>query len=286
MKNIVVIPNPNKDTSLFLTKSLINKLTSLGLVPYIDGAFSSGYDIGGGVVFYSAFPKEAELIIVIGGDGSVIDASRHAINYNIPILGVNLGKVGYLSEVEPDNLDVLSALVSNEYYTNEKMLLSVETNNCDGVTVSDRLAVNDVVISHNDFLGISDFKVENSHGDCVKYRADGIIISTPAGSTAYSLSAGGPIVSHRVDAVIVTPVCPHSFFNRSIVFDENERIRITNIGEGDLNISVDGRCFAVLKQNDYCSISKAPKRLKMITFSKDNMFSTLFRKMKILEDIK
>ncbi len=286
MKNIVVIPNPKKDAGLSVTDRLIKKLISLGLVPYIKSVFFEQLSDNRGAFSYENFPSCADLIIVVGGDGSVIDASKYAVEHDIPLLGVNLGKVGYLSEVEPENISVLSAIVENKYHSEEKMLLAVELNNNGGLKISDRFAVNDVVISHNDFLGISDFSVENSRGDFVKYRADGVIISTPAGSTAYSLSAGGPIISHGVDAITVTPVCPHSFFNRSIVFDGNERVKITNTGDGDLNVSVDGRCFAVLKCGDSCTIMKAPKSFKMITFAKGKMFSTLFRKMRILEDIK
>ncbi len=284
MKNIVIIPNPKKDKELAVTKKVVEKILSLGLLPLVDRAHEGA--LLAEAEFYDAFPEKAQLIIVIGGDGSVIEASRYAIERDIPILGVNLGKVGYLSEVEPDGLSALDRLVNGEYRTEEKMLLSVVCKADGELKVSDRLAVNDVVISHNDFLGIADFRVENSHGDRVKYRADGIIVSTPAGSTAYSLSAGGPIISHDLESIIVTPVCPHSFFNRSIIFGSSEKLKITNVGDSDLNISVDGRYFSVLKKNDYCTVFAAQKRVKMVTFAKDNMFSTLFRKMRILEDIK
>ena len=284
MKNVVVIPNPGKDKNLSVSAKLAHKLISLGFSVYAEASFSSA--LPSEVISYDDFPSDAHLIMVVGGDGSVIEASRYAIDRDIPLLGINLGKVGYLSEVEPDNLDVLDGLVSGEYRIEEKMLLSVESKNGDLIHTSERFAVNDIVVSHNDFLGISDFTLENSHGDFVKYRADGLIVATPAGSTAYSLSAGGPIISHNLECVIVTPVCPHSFFNRSIIFGAEQFLKITNNGESDLNISIDGRCFSIMKKNDTCRILVADKVLKMITFSKDNMFSTLFRKMRILEDIK
>ena len=284
MKNIVVIPNPSKDKNLSVSAKLSEKLISLGLKVFADAEFS--YALPSEVIAYEELPVNVDLIMVIGGDGSVIEASRFAIERDVPLLGINLGKVGYLSEVEPDNIDVLDGLVKGEYRIEEKMLLSAESKNGSFTHISERFAVNDVVISHSDFLGISDFTVENSHGDCVKYRADGLVVATPAGSTAYSLSAGGPIISHNLDCVIVTPVCPHSFFNRSIIFGAEECLKITNVGESDLSISVDGRCFSFMKKNDSCRIFCAEKRLKMVTFSKDNMFSTLFRKMRILEDIK
>ena len=282
MKSVVIIPNPNKDSGLSVTARLVGKLTSLGLSVYIEKTFSAI----SGALPYSEFPTDAELIIVVGGDGSVIEASRLAIENGIAIIGVNLGRVGYLTEVEPSNTDVFERLISGEYEIEEKMLLSVDTV-CEGANeASECLAVNDVVISHDNFLGICEFSLKNKNGDGVNYRADGVVIATPEGSTAYSLSAGGPIVSHGVGAMVVTPVCPHSFFNRSIIFKSDEKITVSNLGGGELNICTDGRFYKKLRCGESCTVYASEKRLKMLTFTKDNMFATLFKKMRILEDVK
>jgi len=284
MKNVVIIPNPTKDPQFSVTKNLVKKLISLGITVYIDEKFSDGFS--GEVAFYDKIPASAELIIVVGGDGSILDASVTAIEEDIPILGVNLGKVGYLSEVEPDNLDILSGLVCGDYKIQEKMLLSVVYKSAETETQAVRLAVNDVIVSHDTFVGIADFILENSVGDCVKYRADGLILSTPAGSTAYSLSAGGPIVSHDIDSITATPICPHSFFNRSIIFKSTEKIKLKNTSNTPLNVSVDGRYFHSVARDEECVIKMADKKLRVLTFSENSMFSTLFKKMRILEDIK
>ncbi len=284
MKNVVIIPNPTKDPQFSVTKNLVKKLISLGITVYIDEKFSDGFS--GEVAFYDKIPASAELIIVVGGDGSILDASVTAIEEDIPILGVNLGKVGYLSEVEPDNLDILSGLVCGDYKIQEKMLLSVVHKSAGTETRAVRLAVNDVIVSHDTFVGIADFILENSVGDCVKYRADGLILSTPAGSTAYALSAGGPIVSHDIDSITATPICPHSFFNRSIIFKSTEKIKLKNTSNTPLNVSVDGRYFHSVARDEECVIKMADKKLRVLTFSENNMFSTLFKKMRILEDIK
>ena len=282
MKSVVIIPNPNKDSGLSVTARLVGKLTSLGLSVYIEKTFSAI----SGALPYSEFPTDAELIIVVGGDGSVIEASRLAIENGIAIIGVNLGRVGYLTEVEPSNTDVFERLISGEYEIEEKMLLSVDTV-CEGANeASECLAVNDVVISHDNFLGICEFSLKNKNDDGVNYRADGVVIATPEGSTAYSLSAGGPIVSHGVGAMVVTPVCPHSFFNRSIIFKSDEKITVSNLGGGELNICTDGRFYKKLRCGESCTVYASEKRLKMLTFTKDNMFATLFKKMRILEDVK
>lgn len=283
MKHIVIIPNSKKDKDFSVTKNLIKKLNSFDASVYIDKKYSNVIDMP--VTLYDDFPSAAEAIIVVGGDGSVIDASVTAIEYDIPLLAVNLGKVGYLSEVEPDNLDILSCLFFGKYAIEEKMLLSVTHLSLGLAHTAERLAVNDVIVSHDTFLGISDFILENGNGDCVKYRADGMILSTPVGSTAYNFSAGGPIVSHDVDSIVATPICPHSFFNKSIIFKATENIKLRNTSDTVLNISIDGRYFTSLSNSDECIIKMSDKKLKMITFNENNTFSILFKKMRILEDI-
>ena len=280
MKRAVIIPNVNKDTELAVTSAVVNLLSDIGIECYLSESVSP-INCEGMIHRYTDFPKEAELIIVIGGDGSVIDASKYAIKYDIPILGVNLGRVGYLAEVEPSELSVLRNLGSDNYFISNKMLLTVE---CSGVEREEVYAVNDVVISHENYLGISELGVENSFGDSLFYRADGVILSTPQGSTAYSLSAGGPIVNHNLDCILLTPVCTHSFFSRSVVFDSAERICVTNRGEDTLTVSIDGRLLSKLAPSERCYITMAKKRLKMLTFPEKSIFRNLFRKMKLLED--
>ena len=282
MKNIAIISNKSRDRSYAVTREVYLRLSAMGFVCWLDG--SAAESILGDAGF-DTLPDGTDLVIVVGGDGSMLDASVQAIQRNIPMLGVNLGKVGYLSEVEPDNLEVLGRLSTGEYIIDQKMLLSVSKSSEGRVTTSTRLAVNDVILSHDTFLGIADFTLENANGEHVKYRADGMILSTPAGSTAYSLSAGGPIVAHHIDSILATPICPHSFFNRSIIFNPTERIKLINTSSSYLNLSVDGRAFATLKSGEECVVSRSEKRMKMLTFNENNMFSTLFRKMRILEEI-
>lgn len=284
MKNIVLIPNLNKDIAESVVLRLIDKLYALGFKIYSASKYAA--ILSNKVQAYDDFPLNTDLVIVVGGDGSFLDASVDAIAADVPLIGVNLGKVGYLSEVDRDDLDAFEGLVNGNYSVEERMLLSVELKKNEEVSAVTRYAVNDVVISHDSYLGIADFKVENSRGESLKYRADGIILATPSGSTAYSLSAGGPIVSPDVDSILATPVCPHSFFNRSILFNSSEKISVTNSGNAELNVSIDGRRIAALSCGEECTISVSSKRLKVLTFSKDNMFATLFKKMRIMEDVK
>ncbi len=281
MKNIFLVPNPKKDIDYKVTGCVAEKLKSLGCTLYISDIYNDFKNDS--CVNVKDIPENSELIIVIGGDGSFIDAASFAIRLDIPILGINLGKVGYLSEIEPDDLSLLSGIATDEYKINNKMLLEAYVSK-DGESKLDRLAVNDIVLSHHLYLGIADFVLFSKEGG-VRYRADGLVVSTPAGSTAYSLSAGGPIVSHDAGAVIVTPIASHSFFNRSIVFGANEEIRIKNTSCEALNLSIDGRFYYELTPGEKCLIKPSDKTLKVLTFKDNNMFSNLFSKMKILEDV-
>ena len=282
MKKVILIPNPTKDVGFSVTEKVIAKLSSLGIevASYLKYSALEAF----GAKLYDDLP-DADAVIVIGGDGSVIDASEIALAQDVPLLGINLGKVGYLSAVESSEIDVLDDLVRGGYKIEEKFLLSAGKIDAEGrVVTCEHKAVNDVVISHDNYFGISDILLENSTGDKLKYRADGIIVSTPVGSTAYSLSTGGPIISHLLDSISVTPICPHSFFSRTIVYAPSEEIVVTNIGDNALNISLDGRYFDKLAHGESCAVYRSNKRLKTIVFAENNMFSTLFKKIKVLED--
>lgn len=284
MKKAIVLPNIKKDRDLSLTERVIDRLLELSAGVYLDEKIS--VRPRDGIELYGSLPSDADFLIVIGGDGSVIDASQIALALNIPLLGINLGKVGYLATLDPDRLDLLSEIVSGKAGINEKMLLAAEKRCQDGrIVISERLSVNDVVISHDDYLGISDLKLENGSGDSVKYRADGIIIATPTGSTAYSLSAGGPIISHTLDSVTVTPICPHSFFDRSIVYGPDEKITVSNCGDDSLNISVDGRLFDRLEKGETCVIYKSESRIKTYNLDNTNLFAALSKKINLLHDL-
>ena len=283
MKNILVIPNTLKDTDLSVTSRVIEKLTEFGMTALVSAEFSGRFD--GKIQYFTSLPLSAELVLVIGGDGSVIDASRIAIELDIPLLGVNLGNLGYLSEVETDELDILKKLADGDYIVDDKMLLEVILGKSGKVSKAQRLAVNDIIVSHSEYLGIADICLENSMNEAVKYRADAVILATPAGSTAYALSSGGPIISHNLDSITATPVSPHSFFNRSIVYSANEEIKVSNIGSYSIKVSIDGRFFDSLEKGDFCIVKKSDKRFKMLTFSANNMFTTLFNKLKILSNI-
>ena len=280
MKKIVIIPNSHKDNNFAVTDRVADKLIGIGATVYVHSDL--GYR-NSKVHIYDSFPDGIDLIIVVGGDGSVIDASGVAIEREIPLLGVNLGKVGYLAEVEVANLEILDRLALGDYSITDKMLLDVEFDDAD--SPCERYAVNDIAISRDNLEHLADIGVEDAIGNAIKFRADGVILATPQGSTAYSFSSGGPVIAHDVESVLLTPVSPHSFFNRSVIFNSSDVIKITNAGDLPLNVFVDGRCIGSLPSGKSCQVKKAEKSFKVLTFTRNSMFSSLFKKMRILGDI-
>lgn len=180
-----------------------------------------------------------DAVIAVGGDGTVLEAASAAMEHGIPVAGVNVGRVGYLAEFAPDEInDLVFALHNDTYKIHERRTVAV--------TVGDRSthAVNDVVVDKVLSQRIVEISVRINGESLATYRADGIIVATPLGSTAYSLSAGGPIVSPDLDAMVLTPVAPHSLFARSIVLASDAIIELTVAGDRPAAVNVDGAAFA------------------------------------------
>ena len=155
--------------------------------------------------------------VTAGGDGTIIHAAKYAAVNNVPLIGVNVGRLGFAADLEPDDIGRLKKLVSGEYTTEKRILLDVEVNK--GNKTNHYLAVNDAVIARGQLSKIIDINLYLDDEWIAKYRADGLLFATPTGSTAYSLSAGGPVVAPQADCIIATPVCPHSLHSRSVLFE-------------------------------------------------------------------
>lgn len=277
MKHILILPNPIKDPGFDVTSRVARTLAGFG-AELTFPAFCAG-KIGIGTCTDET-PAACDLIVVIGGDGSVLDAAPRAIESDVPLLGINLGKIGYLSEMEPSDTNLLAGLFCGQYRVEQRMLLSLHT---ETAGTSARLAVNEIVFSHTGAVGLTEICLGDAGGDTVRYRADALILSTPVGSTAYSLSAGGAILSQDMRAIVVTPVCPHSFFNRSLVFSDSEVLRVSVPAGEVMRVCVDGRDMGVVA--DCCTVRAAEKKLKLLCLKEKHPFKTLFTKMRHISEI-
>ena len=173
--------------------------------------------------------EDSELIIVIGGDGSMLDAARRAAKCSIPVLGINMGRVGYMTEIEMDELDLLDNIFSGNFTLDERAMLKVSIVSDKGQVRFSANALNEAVIANGVAARIIDVELYDGDELVNTYRADGLVVATPTGSTAYSLSAGGPIVSPDLACFCVTPICPHSLLARPLVFPDEAEIKIKNI---------------------------------------------------------
>ncbi len=223
---------------------------------------------------------EADILIVLGGDGSILEAARRAAQKGTPILGINLGRLGYMAELEMGDLDLLSRLFSGDYTIEKRSMLRVELLS-GGELRSFCYALNDAVISNGSVSRIVDVELSEGGERVATYRADGLIIATPTGSTAYSMSAGGAIVDPRVECFCVTPICPHSFLSRPLIFSDTSTLEVRNIcaREKMLYLTVDGRMNFELYRNQVVRITKSTMETGLIRLKECGFYKKLWQKM-------
>lgn len=226
--------------------------------------------------------EEADAILVIGGDGSILEAARRASNCDKPILGINLGRLGFMAELEPGDLSALQLLLTDDYWIESRAMLRVELYSERGELRSFCHALNDATISNGSISRIIDLALSENGAPVTNYRADGLIVATPTGSTAYSMSAGGAIVDPAVPAFCVTPICPHSFAARPLIFSDTSTLEIKNIcaREKMLFLTVDGRMNFEVYRNQIVRITKSELTTKLIRFQKNGFYQKFCRKMR------
>ena len=221
--------------------------------------------------------KTADMVIVLGGDGFVLDSARRAAPRGIPLLGINMGRVGYMTELEMDELDMLSLVFEGKYHLDERAMLRVEIRSEKGQSKSVAYALNDAVIANGSTARIVDLQLSD-HGKLVNtYRADGIVVATPTGSTAYSLSAGGPIIDPKLSCFCVTPICPHSLLARPLIFPDSAELEVKNIcaREKILHLTVDGRATFDLFYGDSVTVTKSDKTTKLLRVKGEDFYSKI-----------
>ncbi len=225
-------------------------------------------------------PSQVDFIIVLGGDGTLLSVSRSVGDLGTPLLGVNLGGLGFLTATTLDEmLPAVEAFLDGRMVIDERMMLAVRVRR-GGAVVADFLALNDVVIMKSAMSRIIDFTAAVDGQAATAYRADGLIIATPTGSTAYSLSAGGPILFPTMDAVVITPICSHTLTNRPIVLPGTQRIEVTLRANQEVMLTVDGQVGFGLREDDVVETQRAPARIRLVRFPNKHFFSVLRTKLK------
>ncbi len=285
MKSFYVVTNITKDPEYALTNSVVKYLEKkgcyCGFLPFSRG-FTPGDDKN---VDPDQIPEHVEAIIVLGGDGTLLQTARDTYLRGIPIIGVNLGDMGYLTDIREDDIfAALDALTEDRYFLEKRMLLKGTVYSGEKL-VSTNIALNDIVLSksYDQRMIKLNINVDASYLNTI--YADGLIISSPTGSTGYSLSAGGPIVAPDAEAMLITPIAPHTLVNRSVVLSGSSRICIRQDvnkdgARGDAIVVFDGNVKALIHTGDRVEIEKSERDVKLIKLYKSSFLGVLSMKMR------
>lgn len=285
MDRFLIITNKEKDIDLSITKKVAAYIESAGKTAIQSGISCLQDDVCSIMV-----TKDIDCAIVLGGDGTIIQTANDLMTQEIPILGVNLGTLGFLAEIEVQNvLEALDRLFQEDYRIENRIMIEGETINAkrqDGDESNSNIgyALNDVVITRKGFSRIISLGIYVNDELVDNFMGDGVIISTPTGSTAYNLSAGGPIVIPKASVMVITPICPHSLSPRSIVVSAEDTIKIIvgkskKTQEAEAIATFDGKKVVDLGTDDTVLIKKAQYNTKLIKLSRTGIYEILRSKL-------
>ncbi|UJP04815.1 MAG: NAD kinase [Nitrosomonas sp.] len=222
---------------------------------------------------------QADLAIVMGGDGTMLNIARMLVSYDVPLIGINLGRLGFLTDLSLDTMfETLDDMLAGCYTTERRMLLAAEVVR-DGVRVFKSLACNDVVIYRGVSSGMIEFEVSVNQEYVNTLRADGLIIATPTGSTAYALSSGGPILHPGLDLIALVPICPHTLSNRPIVIGSDSSVQIRLYSSANVRINCDSHAYFDLEQTDDMVVQRFPKTVRLLHAIHHSYYRTLREKL-------
>lgn len=277
MKHFLIYTNKHKDKELRTTQNIRTYLETKGQKVSIKITSAEEKET-------DSIPLDVDCILVLGGDGTVLQAARETKALHIPLIGVNLGTLGYMTQIEPDQLhEALDKLIAGDYEQECRMMLNGKVYFADGVT-EEGWALNDIVIARSGSLQIIKFNIYVNGQFLNDYSADGVIITTPTGSTGYNLSAGGPIIEPKAKLIMLTPICPHTLNQRSIIFSPEDIIEI-EIAEGKegkvqtVEASFDGAHTIALSAGDRVRIVKSQDSAEFIQLNKVSFLKVLHKKM-------
>jgi NAD+ kinase len=279
MKRIGIICKTGRPEPLETLRELLPWLRERGVEVFIDSETAESLNIKG--YPRPEIPLLSEAVVVFGGDGTMLSVARIACEKDIPILGVNLGGLGFITEVQrAEVVDAIEGVLSGQSVIEERLMLSASVHR-HGEKIAEYTALNDVVINKGALARIIELETLIDGMYVTSFRADGLIMATPTGSTAYSLSAGGPILYPTMDCVILTPICPHTLTNRPIVLPAGARIEVALKSPAeDVFLTLDGQVGFSMRQNDIIVIGKSPFKTKLLIPRGRNFFQVLRRKLK------
>lgn len=281
-KCIGLVGRTGSDRALHTLQRLIRFLQGRGIDILIDEDIARSLpDNHLPVASSQILGKSCDLVAVVGGDGSLLGAARSMAKYNVPLLGVNRGRLGFLTDITPEDLEEkVDEVLAGKYLMESRFLLDCSVVR-QGALIGGGDALNDVVIHPGRFIRMIEFELYIDGQFVYSQRSDGLIISTPTGSTAYALSGGGPIMHPKLDAIVIVPMNPHTLSSRPIVVDGNSEIRV-NVGEHNRaypHVTCDGQNHVVTNPGDEIHIHKKPHKLHLIHPLNHNFYETCRTKL-------
>jgi NAD+ kinase len=281
IQSVGIITKPRKKEIAAVVKELVAWLRARGVTVVFDHETGELLGRAEEGVGRSEIPAKVDMIVVLGGDGTMLAVARVMNDKEVPILGVNFGDLGFLTELTLNELfPTLEQVFANAYSTDSRILLEVEVVRA-GEVISRHQALNDAVINKGAMARMIDLFVWVDDQMLTPYKADGLIISTPTGSTAYSLAAGGPIIYPNMEAFVITPICPHTLTNRPIVIPDRSVIRVEiKPGGESIFLTMDGQVGLALREHDHIVARKSNRRVHLIKPGKKSYFDVLREKLK------
>ncbi len=280
MKRIVIVPNLDRDPELFYTQRVIRFLSGKAELY----AFKACKELLPGLFDYlpdGQFDEKIDLVLVLGGDGTLLSVAGKVAKQNIPVLGINLGHLGFLAQIEKDEIEEsLEKLLKDEFSIENRIMLGATLQKKSGETLHFD-SLNDVVVSRTQSSKLIDVNLY-INGELVDdYKADGMIVATPTGSTAYSMSAGGPILDPAVKSLLITPICPHKLYSKTIVVPDDSEIvmTISNENPRPAILSADGQENSLLSEGDVLTLVRSEYTAKLIKINGSRFYSMLHHKL-------
>lgn len=276
-----VIPNMTRENAFSVTTRLLAEIQRLDCIAYMEKSLQNTFGASDYIVYCDneCCIKDVDMVISVGGDGSFISAAKIATKYEKPILCVNAGKLAYLACLEGDELQLLGEVCNGNYITEKRMMLDVSVVDKDGEILYHSNCINDAVVSRSGSIRIMKLSAICNNTPLIEYMADGAIVSTPTGSTAYSLSAGGPIVDPCVESILLTPVCSHSVFSRSVVLGGNSVLKIIHDNSGEVILSCDGQSAVPVNDGAEVIVRKSSDNAEFVKIKRDTFIEILNKKI-------
>lgn len=282
--NITIMPNLTREHAYETTLKLCHTLDELGITYRFYPSLPDGVSFSHAEsITQEHLASFADVLIAIGGDGTMIRAAKLALTSDIPVLGVNAGNLAFLMGLESDDMPLLQKLITKEYYIEDRLVIAIDVYNAEQKKIFSDFCINDAVFARGGVIKLSSFDLYCDNRFINRYTSDGLILATPTGSTAYNLAAGGPIVDPRVESMILSPICPHSLVERTVLFSAGSVLKIVNPGLSNAQVllSCDGRESIDFGAGFSATIRKADRKVKFMHMKDDTFLDVLHKKMKI-----